>query len=168
MFVSGRQIWSFVLHFVTSIIVLEWMFSLPPRSQTGRQFVYPMSWMLLFIPRGLLRPTGTDGIKTWWSTQSSMESNWVTGFHVVSDASVHIFYSFNTELHLPLLTVSNYCSYIFYKPISVATRSKAWVCSRLHFGIAGSNISGTWISFFCEWRVLSRTDLGDEAIPCLG
>jgi hypothetical protein len=70
------------------------MFSLRPPSQTGRQLDHPMSGMLFFIPRGLLRPISTDGLKTWRSTLCSMEPYWVTSFHVFSDASEHILDSF--------------------------------------------------------------------------
>ena len=31
-------------------------------------------------------------------------------------------------------------------PVPVAARSKAWVCSRWHAGIAGSNPTGAWMS----------------------
>jgi hypothetical protein len=41
------------------------------------------------------------------------------------------------------------------KPIPVAARSKAWVCSRLLAGIAGSNPAGAWWSLSCEFRMLS-------------
>jgi hypothetical protein len=38
-------------------------------------------------------------------------------------------------------------------------RSEAWVCGRLLAGIAGSNLTGSWMSVFCKCCVLSGRGL---------
>ena len=42
-----------------------------------------------------------------------------------------------------------------FLPIPVVVPFKAWVCSRLLAGIAGSNLPGAWMSLSCENCVLS-------------
>jgi len=49
--------------------------------------------------------------------------------------------------------------YMFPLPTPVAAPSKAWVCSRLLPGIAGSNPVGARMFVSCECRVLSGTGL---------
>ena len=44
-------------------------------------------------------------------------------------------------------------------PISVAGRSKAWVCSRSLAGISGSNPTGARMSVCCECYVFSGKGL---------
>ena len=54
-----------------------------------------------------------------------------------------------------------FSQYTDYRPISVAARSKTWVCGRLLAGIAGSNPSGG-MDICRECCVLSGRD------PCVG
>jgi hypothetical protein len=75
-----------------------------------------------------------------------VELYWLRDFHVQC-LQANIFLGSTTivlRVHLPV--VSNYCSYVYCKPIPVAVRSKAWVCSRSLAGIAGSNPAGVQIS----------------------
>ena len=50
--------------------------------------------------------------------------------------------------------------------VTVAERSKAWVCDHSLAGIADSNSAGAWISVSCECCLLSGRGLGDELITC--
>ena len=55
------------------------------------------------------------------------------------------------------------CS-VVKKPVSVATRSKAWVCGPSPAEIVGSNPSGAWMFVCRECCVLSGRGLCDEPI----
>jgi hypothetical protein len=47
------------------------------------------------------------------------------------------------------------CELKYLKPITVAARSKAWVCGRSLSGILGSNPTGRMIYISCELYVFS-------------
>ena len=49
-------------------------------------------------------------------------------------------------------------------PVTVAARSKVWVCCRSLVGIAGSIPAGTWISVFSECCLLSGRGFSDWLI----
>ena len=51
-------------------------------------------------------------------------------------------------------------------PMPVAKRSKAWVCCRSIVGIVGSNSAGAWMSFSCDFCVLTGRDICDGLITC--
>jgi len=54
---------------------------------------------------------------------------------------------------------------MFYKSVSVAAQSKAWVCGRSVAGIAGPNPAGCMNMFFLRvLRVFSGRGLCDEPI----
>jgi hypothetical protein len=55
---------------------------------------------------------------------------------------------------------------IIILPIPVAAQSKAWVCGRSLFGIAGSNHSGASMPVSCDCCVLSGAGLRLGLIPC--
>ena len=59
--------------------------------------------------------------------------------------------------------VQNYWNYFSALPISVAARSKAWVCGRSHAGIAGSNPAGN-MDVTLLWLLLSDRGLCDWPI----
>ena len=73
---------------------------------------------------------------------------------------------FSTLTFLVILSVypSTKRNYRHLAPITVAARSKVWVCGRSLAGIVGSNLTGAWMSACCECCVLSGVVLCDELI----
>jgi len=50
-------------------------------------------------------------------------------------------------------------------PVSVAARSKAWVCGCLHAGISGSSPAGGMDVFFmCSWKSVRRADHSSRGV----
>ena len=54
--------------------------------------------------------------------------------------------------------------YALVVPVSVAARSKAWVCGRSTTEIVGSKPPGAWMYLYCQCCVLSGKGLCDELI----
>jgi len=66
--------------------------------------------------------------------------------------------------YVSLLLLKKYSSNYSTSPVSVAARSKAWVCGRSSAEIVVSNPTGAWMFFCCECGVLTGRGLYDELI----
>jgi len=66
---------------------------------------------------------------------------------------------YHSSFTQPTHYVWNYVNYNYMLPISVAARSKAWVCSRSLAGTAVSNPAGDMDVCFFECRVFSGRSL---------
>jgi hypothetical protein len=74
--------------------------------------------------------------------------------HALCTVHDHYFVFFS-KITTAKLTFLNYARCGLRLPIPLAARSKAWVCGRLHAGVACSNPAGAWMSVSFESWVLS-------------